>query len=280
MPGLLHLLADIFHPQDPFVLYAALDFLFGFAALYLFYLLAVDTQQDGENYRLVRGARLAVFLMFVHFPLVWVVPWQRPETLPTACFLALALFCLANGRNVPEWSGVLLLAVTAQSFVRSDIPFVFGAALFGLSVLRQNALAEFGSRALNAVRGLAIMLIAGAIQVYLQFVRYPHLSYPPGTLMISVRNNLTLHNALNGLLALLPFLLVGVLILRKGVRLNAVDRLIIAASVLYFPLWCTVGILDEVRVYVPFLMALCVVASKVCTSYLAGEDPQLPEAIG
>ncbi|MEO6802202.1 MAG: hypothetical protein ABI197_03035 [Granulicella sp.] len=274
MPMLWHFLSSVFAMKNPAWVAAALDGLFGYAALWIFYRLTIQElptqpeERQGRQGRQNRQQRLivvALYLAMIQFPINWIVPWQRPETMPTSLFLALALFCLARSRRSGTWLAVLLAATVFQSFVRADVPFVFGAALFILSFAGAT-LQDFGSRAANAMKGALMVVIAGSVQGYLQFVRYPHLSYTPGTSVVQLRDNLLPHNLLSLTLALLPFLLLAVAAFKTRARLNSVESLTIAAALLYLPIWLTVGSAGEVRIFVPFLLALCVVAARVFAS--------------
>jgi hypothetical protein len=261
IPALGRLLIRIFHVKSPAYVAATLDFIFAFLALNLFCRLTgadVARAEDGHTERILTPV---LFLGFIQFSLVWVVPWQRPETLPSALFLAVSLLSVARAPERGVWSAVLLMAAVCQTFVRSDVAFIFGIALVAFS-LTGNASKSLGSRRSNLIKGLSVTLIAGGGEAYLQFVRYPHLHYWPGTDVIQFRNNLHFHNLSNCVLALLPFLLLGVVVAVKRIRLSGIDTLILISSVLYLALWFTVGIVQEVRIYVPFLLALCVVAAR------------------
>jgi hypothetical protein len=271
IPTLGAFLMRTFHLKDPAWVAAGLDLFFSLSALYFFYRLAVDTLPITQARVKERMLTVALFLAFIQFPIAWIVPWQRPETLPTALFLALALFCLVRAKRNGIWTGLLLATAACQAFVRSDVPFVFGIALIVLAIFGGKSLEEFGSRPSLLLKGACITFIAGGIQVFLQFIRYPHLSYWPGTDVIQFKNNLHFHNFSNCILALLPFLIPGSLFIVRRRRLEAVHVLVIAASALYFPLWFTVGIVGEVRLFVPFLMALSVVAARGVATFLTDE---------
>jgi hypothetical protein len=271
IPALGRLLLRMFRLKDPTGVAAALDFFFSFFALYLFYRLATDDSPFPKGERTQRIVIVALFLAFVQFPIAWVVPWRRPETLPSAFFLAFALFCLARARKGIIWSVLLLAAAAWQAFVRFDVAFVFGIALVLLSLGRRT-LEEFGSRSSNLLRGICITVIVGAVQGYLQLIRFPHLQYWPGVDVVQFKNNLQLHDLSNCVIALFPFLLLAIFLVMKRIRLQAIDAVVVASSALYFPLWFTVGVAAEVRIYVPFMMALCVVAARVAASFLTLDD--------
>lgn len=276
MPALGRLLLKLFHLKEPSIVAAGLDFVFAFSALYLFYLLAVGNLPLTPAKLQGRTVVVALFLAFIQSPINWVVPWQRPETLPSALLLALALFCLASARKNGIWPVLLLAATACQAFVRSDVPFVFGISLVLMALGKRSIFEEFGTRSINLFMGACIVLIAGGVQAYLQFVRYPHLSYWPGIDLIQLKNNLHLHNLSNCMLALSPFLLLAGYLIAKRIRIGAVEALVAASSVLYFLLWFTVGVVGEVRIFVPFLMALNVVAARVSASFLTDTPTETP----
>jgi hypothetical protein len=257
------------HVNDSSLVAAAMDIMFAFVALLLFYRLTVKDLPSTTS-TAGRALAVALFLAFIQFPMMWVVPWQRPETLPSALYLACAVTLLARPTRRMLWS-VLLIALTIwQAFVRADVAVIFGMALSIGSSLK-NSLAAFGPRSLNLMRGLAIALVAGSVQLYLQFIRYPHLPYPQETSVIQLRSNLTPHGLRGLTFALLPVALIVAMFVVKRVKLTAFDVLVILTSALYLPVWMAVGSVNEVRIFVPFLLALCCVAAKLGSSIAMAE---------
>lgn len=254
---------------DPSWVAAGLDFVFSFVALYLLYRLAVDglPVEGGIGKRLLI---LGFFLAWIQFPLAWIVPWQRPETTPNAMYLAIALFCLAKAREGNAWNLLLIAATLFQGFVRADIPFIFGGTLFLLALFGK--MDEIGPRSSLLLKGAGVAGIAGAVQVYLQFVRYPHLHYWPYAPMVQLPYNLSPRNSVSFVVNLLPFIALALYCLLGKVRLKALELLILVSSFFYFFLWITVGVLGEVRIFVPFLLALCVVGARATASMLAGRE--------
>jgi hypothetical protein len=271
IPALGRFLLRAFHLEDPSVVAAGLDFIFASSALYLFYRVAVDGLPIAGAKVRDRMLVVGLLLAFFQFPIAWIVPWQRPETLPSALFLAVALFCLVRARRSGVWTVLVLASTGVQAFVRTDVPFVFGIALVVMSFWGET-LSEFGSRSANLAKGVCIVLIAGGVQAYLQFIRYPHLHYWPGTKVVQLLGNLQLHNLSNFTIAALPFLLLAVSLMVKRVHLEAVDALVAASSALYLILWFSVGAVDEVRLAVPFMLALSVVAARTSSSFLTNDE--------
>ena len=272
IPALNKFLVRMFHAHDPTAIAAALDFVFGSIASYLLYRVAVAGFPATGARMKERLLVVAFFLAFLQLAFPWVVHLQRPETLPSALFLAIALYCLTRSGEGVTWSLVLLAAAAIQGFIRADVPFTFGIGLALASLMGDN-LAAFGSRYSTLLKGIGIALVSGAAQAYLQLVRFPHLTYMPGTSVIQFRNNFGLHNLSNCLIAIFPYLALGCLLIIKRVRLDAVDTVVVVVSLVYLPVWFTVGLVDEVRIYVPFLMLLSVVAAKCLTSCILGDEP-------
>jgi hypothetical protein len=200
IPALGKFLVRVLHSHHPSIVAGALDFLFGTLACYLLYQVVIAGFGSPGTRLKERALAVALFLAFVQFTIPWVVPWQRPETLPTALYIAVALFCLIRSSQGVAWSALLLVATAVQGFVRADVPFALGIAL-ALASLMGDTLKDFGTRRATLVKGIAVAAIGGGVQCYLQFVRFPHLSYWPGTSVVQFRNNLGLHNLSNLLLA-------------------------------------------------------------------------------
>lgn len=250
------LIVDLHLGTIPSVL-AGFDLVFCFGALWFLYSLVVDRLRVEDPRR--RWLGIAAFFAMVQFGLAFVVPWQRPETMATAFYVALTLFLLERG-GVAAW-GVLPLAAW-QGLVRSDVPVVVGVAVLLASVL-VNCAPDRALRPRRVLLGVGILVAAGGVQAWLQFVKYPHLGYAPDSQMVQIAANLTRHNAGSLMVALLPFLLaVGWMLSRKQ-ALGWVDRVVLTGAGIYLPLWLTVGLAAEVRIYVPFLLGLSMVTARV-----------------
>jgi hypothetical protein len=270
LPAVHRFLIQILHFYDGTYSVAITDFIGCFVALCILYYLTVeDLSVAVEN----TGARIVVlglFLAFIQFPIAFIVYRQRFDTLPTAMYVAVALLCFAKAKLNPLWMVLLVFATAFQSFVRADTPFIVGIAVTILS-LSGNVLREFGSRSANFLRGCCVVLISGGIQAYLKYVKYPGLPYSTGSPIV-IMYNLKPHVLSVFLLALLPFLWLIFLVARRRRKMRALEATIIAASILYLPLWFTVGIISEVRIFVPFLLALCVFAARTSAVYLFADE--------
>jgi hypothetical protein len=270
LPALIRFVSSAFHISDSTYVAAAFDLIASFLALYLLYLLTVNSLPETRNTQKNRTISILLFLAIIQSPLSWVVPWQRPETLPSTLYLAICLFALANIRANKLWLLALLAATLCQGFVRTDVAFVFGVSVLavGLWSAFKNS---FEASGIQIAAGALIALVSGASQAYLQFIRFPHLTYPPDTRMIQLTSNLIPHRLEVCTVALLPFLLFFIFLIVKRPTLDDLEKIVIVSSVLYLPLWFTLGFISEVRIFVPFLFALSMVAARVLASSLSNK---------
>jgi hypothetical protein len=260
IPALTQLIERIFPVGDVSLIFSMFDLLSGFFALYLLYLLTVDIPPGEPNSPKDRALRIIAFLAILQFPMAWIVPWQRPETLPSTLFLAICFYCLTRIASNALWSLPILAATLLQIFARTDVPFVFGIAVSLVGIFKR----EFNPGRSYIVIGGLIVLLSGGFQAYLHSL-HPHLS-----LDIQLRPNLTFHNLEIAAISLLPFLLFFLFLIVKRPLLHLLDKTAILSALLYLPVYFVFGVLTEVRIYVPFLLVLSMVAARVSCSFLIG----------
>lgn len=270
VPALAHLVMKIFHINDKAWVAACFDGFSGFVACYLFYRLAVDSFPETQALASRRLLVAFLFLAIIQFPIAWVIPWARPETLPTALYLSVSLFSLHRIKQNRLWIAAVIAATVIQGFVRSDVPLILGISIVLISLLPATV-QTLGSRRLICSLGGSVLLISCAIQGYLQRIRFRGLDrWPGGMPVITLGINLhSPHSLATCSLALLPFLLFSAFLVAKRPTLGAEDILILIASALYLPLWFTAGVVAEVRVFVPFMFAMSVSAAKVLASFMS-----------
>jgi hypothetical protein len=75
-------------------------------------------------------------------------------------------------------------------------------------------------------------------------------------------------------IAMLPWAVLMWLMVRNRRAIEPADALTAIASCLYLPLWWTAGILVEVRLFVPFLLALSPTAAKLIVVFLRGDGAE------
>jgi hypothetical protein len=265
MPALIRAIAKIFHIHDSTLVMAGTDFVTGFSALYLLYLLTVDIPPAKPNQPKDRAMKILLFLAIIQFPIAWVVPWQRPETMPTTLFLAFSVLCLAKIESNRLWSLPLLAAVLLQVFVRADVPAAFGAATAFVGL--QTLVNQGKSRTCvdYIVIGSLMAAIAGGVQAYLRTL------YPQASVDIQFGPNLTFHALEILSIVLAPFVAFIIFLIAKHPPLSTLERVVLLSAFLYLPLYFTFGSVAEARIYVPFLLILSMVAARISASFLSAE---------
>jgi hypothetical protein len=265
IPALVQFTKKVFHTDDLPLIYGVLDLISGFLALYFLYLLTVDIPPGEPATPKDRALRILAFLAILQFPMAWIVPWQRPETLPSTLFLAICLYCLTKIATNPLWSLPILAATLVEITLRTDVPFVFGIAivLAGLWTLFRHRSKTARS---YVVIGTLIILLSGGFQAYLRSL------YPNMKLDIQWKPNLTFHNFEVSAISLLPFIVFFVFLIIKRPPLQLLDKAAIACALLYFPVYFILGVLSEVRIYAPFLLILSMVAARVSASFLSSRS--------
>ena len=270
-------LVNATHTQHPARIAALLDFVFFLPALWMF--CAATVAEIGT--RLWTGAQrtlaMALFLAFAQFPLSWIVPWQRAETAPTSMFLAGVLLWLTRRRK-STLSWIALFALTLwQSFVRADVVVVTGFCIFVLAALGES-LRDFGPRRLLLAVGAGIAILGGLVQLLLQFVLLPHLSYAPGVKPVMLGWNLMHpHMLLMGALLTLPFAVFLVLSRRAAGAWDSIASLAALLGLVYGAVWLTVGLLQEARVYVPVAFLLAAATARTVSRWLT--EPESTTAV-
>jgi len=203
----------------------------------------------------MRWLATAGVLFLAEYYVVWGHWFQTEDTMPSILFVALsvALVCgeLVQSRIL---ACVLLVCLGwVEGFIRADVAVVLHAGFF-LAVVFGKKTVPLG-RAWQAATSLLAALAAGCVQLYLMRVRFPNAHYGAEG-VVQLANNLKPEMWGTMLLTLLPFGILLALVVSKRYRPGAVTAMLLTSSLLYFPLWATVGLLDEVRIFLPFAFAL------------------------
>jgi hypothetical protein len=201
----------------------------------------------------------AAFVLMVEFYLAWLLWYQRPETLTSAALLALALLLLtikrqATGAGAGIAAGLVLLAV-AQGFVRADIAFALhvGILLVCLTPLGKGfALPRTTQIAASAI-SLALVL---GIQYTLMHKIYPQATYGDTKVLQLFSNMTSPSQQVPFLLFLIPFLWTLVTLARRRYDVGSGAVAMLTGAVVFLGMWMTVGRIQEVRIFMPYGLAL------------------------
>jgi hypothetical protein len=205
------------------------------------------------------GAACFVFLAQYYF--AWTTWYQRPETMASAGVLAATLWLLtvrlplARVASIAISSLAMLVLAAMQGFIRPDV--IFALHLGVLAVCLTRAGDGFAlPRGVQAATSVLAVLIAGGIQFYLMHVVYPHAGYGTSPVFELLLNLTQLQRWLPFALFMLPWAWVMTMLARRRCTADASGLALAAGSAIYLVLWVVVGCMDEVRIFLPYAVAL------------------------
>jgi hypothetical protein len=242
--------------------FALMDVAGTLTAVYLIYALLQRRPDVRAASPALKWFASAAFVALTCFYFAWVGSFFRPETLPTVGFVAVMVWLWTTWDGTSSgserlWRVVaLIVASLLQAFIRADVPFALNAGMvLGCVVTRRRRARDRGWK---IAIGVLCVAIAGAVQLYLMMMKYPHASYGPVPVLM-VRYDFR-HP-----LKFVPFVCFMLPVAWTFARfwrdrayklLNQADVGLVIASVLYLVLWIVMGKPDEVRIFVPFALAL------------------------
>jgi len=246
--------------------FTSIDLVGAAFAVFVLFSLFERSRLYGAAEERTRWFGAACFVFLAQYYLAWTTWYQRPETMPSMAVLAATLW-LMTAHHAPRRSrwmaapvpGMLALAVL-QGFIRPDV--IIALHLGVLLVCLKGAGGGFAlRRGTQAATSVAAILIAGGIQYYLMHVVYSHAGYgttPVFQLLLNATHPL---RWIPFALFVLPWLWLMTTVVRGRGRVKAPDAALLAGSAIYVCLWLIVGSMDEVRIFLPFAMALAPLTS-------------------
>jgi hypothetical protein len=214
----------------------------------------------------------AAFVVVTAWPLAWLLWLQKPETLPTAMFVA-AMVGLWQGDPRSEnpdlghpgwWTaiGLVGLSVGLATF-RADVAVAVNLGVLVWTAMRRRPGLALGRAAAMATSAAGVLL-AGGMQLWLMRVAYPQASYGRVKLWQLVPN---LHHATRWpapVLFCLPLAWMAWQVgRRRGLGEDGVGMAMLVAGAIYALLWVTVGKVDEVRIFLPMALALAPLTAEM-----------------
>jgi hypothetical protein len=246
----------------------AVDVVSGFIAVFALFLVLRRSGVYSEASVGRQWFGAAGFVILVQFYLAWLLWYQRPETLPTAALLAVALVLLAVKLPLPKplativpVVGLLLLTV-AQGFVRADVAFALHVGV--LLVCLTPAGNGFAlPRGVQGGTSLVAVLVALGIQYDLMKRVYPQASYGDTPVFQLLLNLKAPVGYLPFLVFLVPFAWTAATLARRRYHAEAVGIAMFTAAVIFLGMWVTVGRIREVRIFMPFALALAPLTAEL-----------------
>jgi hypothetical protein len=241
--------------------FGILDLLGSVVAVLLLYSLLLRSREYRHALVALQWFGSAAFVALVFYLLDWSDWYRRVSTLPTACLVALMVWLWTpppeGAAPRSRWLtavGFFTVAI-AQAYVRADV-----ALLVCLGILIAGLL-PIGSR-LSLPRGIAIPLslvtaaAVLAVQIYLMRARYPHATYGGVPVFMLAHDYWRVTDWASCLIFLAPFLWTLTQAMRQRWAGDGAGAAFLIAATGYACLWITFGRLDEVRIFLPFALAL------------------------
>jgi len=214
----------------------------------------------------------AAFVFLVQYYFAWITWYQRPETMASAATLAATLWLLtvrlpfSRTASIVVTSVAMSLLAAIQGFIRADVIF---AAHLGVLLVCMTRVGDGFSlpRWIQAATSVLAVLIAGGVQFYLMHVVYPGAGYGSTRVFQLGRN-------LNEPLGMVPFVLflmpwgwlVVTLVRDRAKDIDTSSLALLAGSAIYVAMWLVVGRIEEVRIFLPYAVALapltCICATR------------------
>ncbi len=243
--------------------FALMDVAGTLTAVYLLYDLVRRREKVRAGSGGLRWFASAAFVALTCFYFGWAGSYFRPETLPTVGFVAVMVWLWSSwnaGQSRSNEFGIALGLIAAsflQAWIRADVPAALNAGvLLAFVVCRGKSVARH--RGWKIAVGVLCVGIAAGVQLYLMKVKYPHASY--GAIPV-----LMIRHSWKKPLNLPPFIFFMVPVVWTFVQFwrerfessgAEVDKGVVIASAIYLLLWGAMGKLNEVRIFIPFALAL------------------------
>jgi hypothetical protein len=253
----------------PTMAFASLDGVAGLIAVLLVFGVFERTAIYARACRTLQWFGAAAFVLVVVWWLGWLLWLQKPETLPAAAFVAAMLWLwerpTRDGETVTDgapsrlrgWlTAVGLVSLTAVlATFRADTACLLNVGVLAYVLATRSPGLALGRAAATVTAALGA-LAAGGIELWLMRVVYPQANYGR-VKMWQLRPNF-IHGTRwpPFVLFLLPLLWMLARGVRRGFARDAAGRAFLAGAVVYAALWVTIGKVDEVRIFLPFALAL------------------------
>jgi len=216
----------------------------------------------------------AAFVVLMQYSLLWLTWYQRPETITIAALLALSLWLCTYRVPIAGAMGSILTALclvvlgVLQGLTRADVGVTFhlGVALICFTRLGKNfPLARWAQFAAS----LAAAATAAGTQLYIMRVLYPHASYGT-TQMFQLGLNYSDHiRIVPFALFVVPSIWAAVQVARRRYSPAPAQAGLLIAAAMFICMWAVLGKIDEVRIFLPFALALAPLTVEAAMSRIA-----------
>lgn len=241
--------------------FTLIDLVCAAAAVYLLFSVFEHSRVYRAAGETARWFGAAAFVFLVQFYFAWIAWYQRPETMASTAVVAATLWLLTVRLPLPRvaatmvTSAAMLVLAGVQGFIRPDVIFAVHLGILVVCLTRAGGGLSL-ARGAQAATSAAAVLVAGGIQYTLMHLVYPHAGYGT-TRVLELRQNLTQPlGMVPFVLFLLPWGWLATTLARRRASADAPGLALVVGSAIYVAMWLVVGRIEEVRIFLPFAVAL------------------------
>lgn len=257
--------------------FTLIDLLSAFLAVYLLYSLFERSGAYRAASETARWFGAAAFVALVQYALLWILWYQKPETMASAALLAVAVWLItvplpmAKGPAMAAGVIGILAAAALESLARPDVMFSLQLGVLLVCLTRYgNGFAL--PRAVQAATSAAAVLLVLGIQYYLAHVAFPHAAYGKTPVFQLVLNLTHPGEWVPFFLFMAPWAWMMGQVARRRVLLDAPSIALVTASVLFMGLWFLAGRVEEVRIFMAYALALIPLTCGCAMERFVGAD--------
>jgi hypothetical protein len=254
--------------------FALLDGVCGLVAVMVLFRVLECTEVYSKTTATTRWFGAACFVLLVEWFLAWLLWLQKPETLPAAMLVALMLWLWQTREFSSGVKAICLLALSLMlATFRADVACLLNAGIL-LFVLARRGVMGLPRRTAIAVSLMAAISAAG-IQLWLMHVAFPQAGYGRVKILQLWPNVKHATRWPPFVLFLLPLLWMLIQVARRRFAKDATGLAFLVGALVYAALWITIGKIDEVRIFMPFALALVPLTTQMAMLRLRDSEQQL-----
>jgi len=247
------------------------DGIFLFLALsILFFLMSGNDSYPGKS----QGGRGTVhclsFALLLYY-MSWLFFYHKTETIANFACLAVAAALVAGKPRVPVPLAVIALVLLSAYLgtVRADSGLALNVGIVAVALFPGGKNLPLGRLAQLAAGSIGVLAVVG-VEYYIRYFMFPHAPYPASVFQL-LTNLTTFVGVFCVVAALGPWFLVVRLAMRHWRRLEAWECALVVASTVEFIMFMVVAMSDEVRLFLPYCMALVPTSALLLSYELLGE---------
>jgi hypothetical protein len=233
-----------------------LDFVFLIVGMSATFFLVTQTRFYRESSLVRRCATQLLATLLLLFYLSWTFWYHKPETIANFASLSVAAVLLSGKLRIrPAAAGAGLILVSIYlGTIRADAGVALNLGILLVALLPGGKTLPLGRTLQGLVGGIGLVAVL-AVESYIKYIVYPGnpFSDPLFELVRNLKSPIALYCVV---FSLAPYFLVVMLARRRWKTLEAWESALLVASFVELTLFLIVARADEVRLFLPYPMAL------------------------